>query len=188
MKTVSSVCARALRDAVCVGLMLGGVWTAAGAQEIAPIIVVETSKGSFSFETFPGEAPLTVAHIVDLVKSGFYDGQRVHRALPGFLVQFGDPQTRDLSKRALWGRGEGAASGKPVGVAEITAKRTHKPGAVGIAHQGGPAKADSQIYVTLAARRDLDGRYAVFGQIVDGPDVPGMLQVGDSIVRMYVKP
>jgi cyclophilin family peptidyl-prolyl cis-trans isomerase len=186
-RMAASVRARALGSSMCVGVMLF-VWIAAGAQEIAPTIVVETSRGSFSFETFPGEAPLTVAHIVDLVKSGFYDGQRVHRALPGFLVQFGDPQTRDLAKREVWGKGQSASSGKPVGVAEITAKRTHAIGAVGIAHQGEPAKADSQIYVTLAARRDLDGQYAVFGQIVDGDEVPAMLQVGDSIIRMYVKP
>ncbi len=158
------------------------------AQDIAPIIVVETSKGSFSFETFPSEAPLTVAHIVELVRNGFYDGQRVHRALPGFLVQFGDPQTKDPSSRPLWGRGAGAASGKPVGVAEITTKRTNRKGAVGVAHPGNPAKADSQIYVTLANRRDLDGQYAVFGQIVEGAGVPALLEVGDMITRVFVKP
>ena len=91
-----------------------------------------------------------------LVKSGFYDGQRVHRAVPNFLVQFGDPQSKDLSKRELWGRGAAAASGKPIGVAEVTTKRKHDLGAVGMAHMGDPAKADSQIYVTLAPRHDLD--------------------------------
>ncbi len=58
----------------------------------APVIVVETPKGSFEFETYPNEAPKTVAHIEELVTQGFYDGQRVHRAVPGFVVQFGDPQ------------------------------------------------------------------------------------------------
>src|SRR4249919_2628304 len=119
-----SACAGALRGAVLLGVMLS-VWPTVRGQESAPIIVVETSKGSFSFETFPADAPLTVAHIVDLVKSGFYDGQRVHRALPGFVVQFGDPQTRDDSKRALWGRGPGASSGKPIGSAEVVLKRKH---------------------------------------------------------------
>ena len=83
-------------------------------NQAAPVIVVETSKGAFAFETYPDEAPKTVAHIVDLVKRGFYDGQRVHRAVPGFVVQWGDPQSRDLSKEALWGRGPGAASGTAV--------------------------------------------------------------------------
>ena len=93
----------------------------AAAQSVAPVIVVETSRGTFSVETFPGDAPLTVAHVVALVKSGFYDGQRVHRAIAGFVVQFGDPQTRDMSARALWGRGAAAGSGKPSAPPKSTA-------------------------------------------------------------------
>jgi cyclophilin family peptidyl-prolyl cis-trans isomerase len=153
----------------------------------APLIVVETSKGTFAIETFPGEAPKTVAHIVALTRRGFYDGQRVHRALPGFLVQFGDPQTRDPAKRELWGRGAAASSGTPIGIGEITKKRLHQAGAVGVAHMGNPANADSQIYITLAPRKDLDGQYAVFGQVVEGEDVPARLLVGDEIRRVYVR-
>jgi peptidyl-prolyl cis-trans isomerase B (cyclophilin B) len=152
-----------------------------------PIIVVDTSKGTFAFETYPNEAPKTVAHIVALAQKGFYDGQRVHRALPGFLVQFGDPQTREVSLRDRWGRGAAASSGTPIGVAEISRKRLHQAGAVGIAHMGNPAKGDSQIYITLAPRPDLDGQYAVFGRVVEGGDVPARLQVGDEIQRVYVR-
>jgi cyclophilin family peptidyl-prolyl cis-trans isomerase len=153
-----------------------------------PIIVVDTAQGSFSFETYPADAPKTVAHIVDLVKRHFYDGQRVHRAVPGFLVQWGDPQSRDVDKEAVWGRGPDASSGKPIGVAEITKTRQHTKGAVGMAHPGLPASGDSQIYVTLADRPDLNGRYTVFGHIVDGQEVVERLKVGDVITRMYVKP
>ena len=163
----------------------GGSGASGGA---APIIVVETTRGTFEFETFPDEAPKTVAHIVDLVRRGFYDGQRVHRALPGFVVQFGDPQSRDLAKRPIWGRGAAASSGQPVGVAEITKKRVNTRGAVGMAHLGDPSKADSQIYVTLADRPDLNGKYAVFGHVIAGEGVPDALQVADEITRMYVKP
>ena len=152
-----------------------------------PVIVVETSKGRFALETYPNEAPKTVAHIVALVQKGFYDGQRVHRALAGFLVQFGDPQTRDLSLRDRWGRGSAASSGTPIGVAEISKKRLHTAGAVGVAHMGNPAKGDSQIYITLAPRPDLDGQYAVFGHVIEGGDVPARLQVGDEINRVYVR-
>jgi cyclophilin family peptidyl-prolyl cis-trans isomerase len=158
------------------------------AQGDAPIIVVETSRGSFSFETFPSDAPLTVAHVVQLARSGFYDGQRVHRAIPGFVVQIGDPQTRDLNARPHWGRGAAAASGKPIGAAEISNRRLHTKGAVAMAHMGDPAKADSQWYVTLANRPDLDGQYAVFGQVITGEDVPDALEVGDVISRVSVKP
>jgi len=160
----------------------------ATAQATGPVIVVETSRGTFSFETFPSDAPLTVAHVVGLVKAGFYDGQRVHRAVPGFVVQFGDPQTRDLSTRSLWGRGAAAASGKPIGAAEITRRRLHVKGAVAMAHLGDPAKADSQLYVTLANRPDLDGQYAVFGQVLDGTGVVESLQVGDLITRVSIRP
>jgi cyclophilin family peptidyl-prolyl cis-trans isomerase len=153
----------------------------------APIVVVETSKGSFTFETFPADAPLTVAHIVSLVRRGFYDGQRVHRAIPGFVVQFGDPQTRDLSRRELWGSGPAAVSGQPIGAAEIKPGRVNRKGAVGVSHMGDPSKGDSQIYVTLANRPDLDGRYAVFGQVIAGDDVPGLLSVGDEIVKVTIK-
>lgn len=152
-----------------------------------PVIVVETSKGTFAFETYPNEAPKTVAHIVGLAQKGFYDGQRVHRALPGFLIQFGDPQTRDSLLRDRWGHGAAASSGTPIGVAEISKKRLHTTGAVGIAHMGNPAKGDSQIYITLAPRRDLDGQYAVFGRVIEGGDVPARLQIGDEIRRVYVR-
>jgi cyclophilin family peptidyl-prolyl cis-trans isomerase len=152
-----------------------------------PVIVVDTSRGSFSFEVFPGDAPVTVAHILELARGHFYDGQRVHRAVPGLVVQFGDPQSRDPAKRGLWGRGADAASGRPIGVAEITKRRIHKRGAVGVAHMGNPLKADSQIYITLTPRPDLDGRYAVFGQVSAGDDVLVQLQVGDEIRRVFVR-
>jgi peptidyl-prolyl cis-trans isomerase B (cyclophilin B) len=170
------------------------VWSAvgivarpAGQQAVRPLVVVETVKGTFTFETYPIEAPATVTHIVALVRRGFYDGQRVHRALPGFVVQFGDPQTRELRARDLWGRGAPASSGTPVGIAEVSAKRRHKAGAVGLAHMGEPAKGDSQIYITLAPRPDLDGQYTVFGQVIDGADVPARLQVGDEITRVSLR-
>jgi peptidyl-prolyl cis-trans isomerase B (cyclophilin B) len=157
------------------------------AQRSAPEIVVDTTQGTFAFETYPKEAPISVAHIVELVKSGFYDGQRVHRAVSGFLVQFGDPQTRDLEKRYTWGRGADASSGKPIGVAEISTKHTNIAFAVGLAHMGEPAKADSQLYILLDARSELDGQYAVIGQVVEGQDVPARLQVGDQIKRVFVR-
>ena len=156
-------------------------------QSAAPVIVVDTSKGTFAFETYPVDAPKTVAHVVDLVKRGFYDGQRVHRALPGFLVQWGDPRSRDASREAEWGRGVEAASGNAIGASEITRKRTHTRGAVAMAHQGNPAKADSQLFVTLADRPELNGKYTVFGHVIAGDDVLLRLERSDVVVRMYVR-
>ena len=171
--------------------MFAWIWIPApclhGQSGVGPVIVVETSKGSFAFETYPNEAPRTVAHIVELVKRGFYDGQRFHRVIPGFVVQWGDPQSRDLARQSQWGRGSSAASGKAIGTPEISKKRRHVKGAVAVSHPGLPALADSQIYVTLADRPDLDGSYAVFGRLVMGFDVLDQIERGDTIRKMYVK-
>lgn len=157
------------------------------AFDSGPVIVVETSKGTFAFATYPAEAPKTVAHIVALVKRGFYDGQRVHRALPGFVVQWGDPRSTDPAQESEWGLGPNASSGAPIGVSEITRKHLHTAGAVAVAHPGLPSQADSQIYVTLASRPDLNGKYTVFGQVIEGADVPSRLERGDVIRRMFVR-
>jgi cyclophilin family peptidyl-prolyl cis-trans isomerase len=157
------------------------------AQPRNPVIIVDTSKGTFEFETYPADAPKTVAHVVALVKRGFYDGQRVHRALPGFLVQWGDPRSRDRAREEDWGRGPEASSGKPVGVPEISRKHVHGLGAVAMAHPGVPGQADSQMYVTLADRPDLNGKYTVFGQVIAGADVLPRLERGDVIRKMSVK-
>jgi cyclophilin family peptidyl-prolyl cis-trans isomerase len=167
------------------GVLCGSIFSSA--QPAGPVIVVETSKGTFEFETYPVEAPKTVAHVLDLVKRGFYDGQRIHRALPGFLVQWGDPRSRDLSRDADWGRGAEASSGNPIGASELRRKRLHTRGAVAMAHPGNPALADSQVYVTLANRPELNNRYTVFGHIIAGDDVPARLERGDLIRKMYVK-
>ena len=150
-----------------------------------PIIVFETAaKGSFEIETYPNEAPKTVAHILALVRRNFYNGQRFHRVVPGFVVQWGDPTSRDVTKKDRWGTG---GSGKPIGVAEMNPKRTHRLGAVAMAHANDPKLADSQMYVTLAPTPRLDGDYTVFGQVISGMDVVQKLAVGDLIRRATVK-
>jgi cyclophilin family peptidyl-prolyl cis-trans isomerase len=156
----------------------------AQAPAAGPVIVVETSRGVFEFETYPAEAPKTVARIVELVKQRFYNGMRIHRVVPGFVIQWGDPQTRDMTKKDRWGTG---GSGKPIGVAEISKTRTHVLGAVAMAHAGDPSKADSQMYVTLAAVPRLNGQYTVFGKITSGMDVVQKIQAEDVIKRMTVK-
>ena len=157
---------------------------AATSPGAGPVIVVETVKGTFEFETYPNEAPKTVARVVELVNKRFYNGQRVHRVVPNFVMQLGDPATRDMTRQADWGRG---GSGTPVGVAEITKSRTHVKGAVAMAHAGDASKADSQWYVTLSPQARLDGQYTVFGKVISGMDVVAMLQVTDRIIRVTVR-
>jgi cyclophilin family peptidyl-prolyl cis-trans isomerase len=174
--------------AVMLALAVACLSNAALAQSgTGPVIVVETTKGRFEVETFQNDAPATVAHVIALVRRGFYDGQRIHRAVPGFVVQWGDPRSRDLAQESEWGRGPNAGSGTPVGVAEMSRKRKHVKGAVALAHPGSPARADSQIFVTLANRPELNSKYAVFGHIVSGDEVPARLEYGDVITRMSVK-
>jgi peptidyl-prolyl cis-trans isomerase B (cyclophilin B) len=148
-----------------------------------PVLVVETAKGSIEIEMYPNEAPKTVEHILALVKRNFYNGQRVHRVVPGFVVQFGDPQTRDMTKRDRWGSG---GSGRAIGVAEI--KRTHRLGAVAAAHPGDPRQADSQMYIAFAPQPQLDRDFTVFGQVISGMDVAQKLAINDVIRRVTVKP
>jgi cyclophilin family peptidyl-prolyl cis-trans isomerase len=149
-----------------------------------PIIVLETAKGVIEIETYPDEAPKSVAFIVGLVKKGFYNGLRFHRAEPGFVIQVGDPQTRDMTKQASWGTGN---SGTPVGVAEITKKRKHVPGAVGLAHSGSAKDASSQFYIMLKPSPSLDGRFAIFGQVIKGLDVAGKIQKTDVLKKASVR-
>src|SRR5678815_5780759 len=115
---------------------------ARGPASPLPIVVFETSKGNFEMELYPNEAPKSVEHILTLVRRNFYNGLRVHRFVEGFVVQFGEPLSRDVSKKAQWG---GGGSGKALGVAEISPKHPHKLGAVALAHPNDPLLADSQI-------------------------------------------
>ena len=164
---------------------------AAGAPRVAfaqapapgPTVIIETSKGTITIETYPSEAPKTVENFLALVKSNFYNRQHFHRA-ESFVIQVGDPDSKDMAKKDVWGR---RGNGKPIGVAEISKKLKHKKGAVGMAHAGDPAKADSQFYITRLAGKIPEGKYAIFGQVTSGMDVVDKIEVGDTVKRMYVK-
>lgn len=171
-------------------LALMWLWTAGGPPRqtspgAGPVVVLETARGAIEFETYPDEAPKTVAQIVSLVKKGFYNGLRFHRAEPDFLIQIGDPATRDMTMMEWWGR---TASGKPIGVAEITRKRRNVRGAVAMAYGGtDPRAADSQFYILLETHPDLDTRYAVFGRAIKGMEVADKIQRADVLRKAYVK-
>lgn len=160
------------------------------AQEKSPgagaIVVLETSKGTIEFETYPEEAPKTVARVLELVKKNFYNGLRFHRAEPKFVVQIGDPQTRNMQLQEWWGR---SGSGKPIGFAEITKKRRHLRGAVAMAYAAGgdPRNADSQFYILLRNAPELDAKYAVFGRVINGIGVADRIQRGDMLKKASVK-
>jgi cyclophilin family peptidyl-prolyl cis-trans isomerase len=149
-----------------------------------PVIVLDTIKGNIELETYPEEAPKTVAQIVGLVKRNFYNGLRFHRA-EFSLIQVGDPTTRNMAMRDWWGR---ASSGKPIGVSEITKKRRNVRGAVAMAYPGTDAKgADSQFYILTKPHPDFDGKYTVFGKVIKGMEVVDKIQVADILRRAFVK-
>ena len=177
MKLLSLV----LATFVSAGAFVAAQQKSAGA---GPIIVLDTAKGTIELETYPEEAPQTVARILELVKKNFYNGLRFHRADPNFVVQVGDPVTRDVSRQAWWGR---QGSGKPIGVSEITKKRRHLAGSVSMAHASRPADADSQFFILRRAAPELDGKHVVFGRVVKGMDVVARIQRGDILKRAFVK-
>jgi cyclophilin family peptidyl-prolyl cis-trans isomerase len=151
-----------------------------------PVVVVETERGTFEFETYPKEAPKTTEHILGLVRKRFYNGQRFHRLEPKFVLQVGDPASRDFARKSEWGHG---GSGKTVGVGEFSKLRTHVRGAVALAHPvpGHARDGDSQFYITLSPAHRLDGDFTVFGKVISGMDVVTKLGVGDRINRVTVK-
>ena len=149
-----------------------------------PVLVFETEKGTFEIETYPSQAPKTVEHIVGLVRKRFYNGLRVHRVVKNFVVQLGDPQTRDMTKKASWGTG---GSGKPIGSAEFSKVLKHGVGVVSMAHAGDPTRADSQFFIVIGPASHLDGKHQIWGKVSSGMDVVNKLAVPDRIIRATVK-
>jgi cyclophilin family peptidyl-prolyl cis-trans isomerase len=162
--------------------------TAKAAADAAPVIVVETDKGTFEFTTFPKEAPKSVEHIVTLVKRNFYNGQHFHRVEPNFVVQWGSATTKDMRYVGSAGWGSGG-SGKAIGVSEISPLHKHKLGSVALANAGDPTQADSQLYVLIngAKAPGLDGKYTVIGQVISGMNVVQKIQKNDMIKRVTLK-
>jgi cyclophilin family peptidyl-prolyl cis-trans isomerase len=181
MRRVSRAAMLVLALTLLVGWQSKGI---AQAPAAGPVVVIETVKGTITIETYPSEAPKTVENFIKLVKSNFYNRQHFHRVEKNFVVQVGDPNSRDLKQKDIWGQ---HGNGQPIGVAEISKKLAHKKGSVGMAHAGDPTKADSQFYITLTPKKSLDGKYAIFGQVTSGMDVVEKIEVGDLIKRMYVK-
>ena len=148
------------------------------------MIVVETIEGNVRVRDLSGDAPKTVAHIVELVKRRLLRRPAVPSG--GARVSWCSGairDSRDLAQEAEWGTRPGRLERQPIGAAEIAKKRTHTKGAVGVAHPGNPALADSQIYVTLETGPISTGDYTVFGHVVAGDDVPARLERGDMITE-----
>jgi peptidyl-prolyl cis-trans isomerase B (cyclophilin B) len=148
------------------------------------VTLVVENRGTMVLELYPKAAPKTVAHFVDLCKKHFYDGIKFHRVEPGFVVQGGDPKSKDLDPGQFSANGIGSnGSGTTV---PLEAKLPHIPGSVGLARANDPNSGDSQFYINLKDNADLDGNYCVFGRVIQGADVAPKIQIGDRITSLTV--
>ncbi|MFN3681722.1 MAG: peptidylprolyl isomerase [Nitrospira sp.] len=123
------------------------------------------SLGKIILKFFPEVAPNHVANFLRLAREGFYNGTTFHRVIPGFVIQGGDPQSKQAN-RALHGTGGPGYTLK----AEFNSK-SHKRGIVSMARSSDPNSAGSQFFICVADAPFLDGQYTVFGEVVSGMDV-----------------
>jgi peptidyl-prolyl cis-trans isomerase B (cyclophilin B) len=127
--------------------------------------VIETKIGKLVIEFFPKEAPKHVENFKKLAETGFYNGTTFHRVIPGFMIQGGDPNSKD-SDRSRHGTGGPGYTIK----AEFNSI-SHKRGIVSMARSSDPNSAGSQFFICVKDSVFLDRQYTVFGKVIDGMDV-----------------
>ena len=134
--------------------------------------IVNTNLGNIQFELLSDIAPETVRNFIKLAKSGFYDGTLFHRVIPKFMIQGGDPNTKE-SDKSTWGTG-----GPGYNIKAEFNSRSHLRGIVSMARSSDPDSAGSQFFIVTSDSTFLDREYTVFGQVVDG------MEVVDKIVNL----
>jgi peptidyl-prolyl cis-trans isomerase B (cyclophilin B) len=132
--------------------------------------VIETKFGRMLIRFFSDSAPKHVENFERLAREGFYDGTTFHRVIPGFMIQGGDPNTKDAD------RSNDGFGGPGYNVPAEFNARSHRRGIVSMARGSDPNSAGSQFFIVVSDSTFLDGRYTVFGQVVEG------LEVADTIV------
>jgi len=132
--------------------------------------IIETKYGKIELKFFPDIAPNHVNNFIELAKKGFYDGTLFHRVIPGFMIQGGDPNSKDPDK-SRHGMGSPGFTVK----AEFSDK-PHKKGTLSMARSSHPDSAGSQFFICVADASFLDGKYTIFGEVVSG------MEVADKIV------
>jgi cyclophilin family peptidyl-prolyl cis-trans isomerase/HEAT repeat protein len=142
------------------------------APELSPHVFIETAKGTIEFELAVLDAPQTAASFVSLARKGFFNGLQIHRVVPNFVVQMGDPR----------GDGEGGAG---YTIRDELNARPFVRGTVGMALSGKDT-GGSQFFITHSPQPHLDARYTAFGHVVNGMDVLDRIQQGDVIQRVRV--
>lgn len=134
--------------------------------------IIETSNGKIVFKLSPDIAPETVRNFKKLAESGFYNGILFHRVIPGFMIQGGDPNTKQPDK-SKWGLG-----GPGYNIKAEFNSRSHLRGVVSMARAMDPDSAGSQFFIITTDSTFLDGQYTSFGEVIEG------IEVADKIVNL----
>jgi len=134
--------------------------------------LIETNFGNIKIKLLPEIAPETVRNFITLTKSNFYDGTLFHRVIPKFMIQGGDPNTKE-SNKSVWGQGGPGYNLK----AEFNS-RSHLRGIVSMARSTDPDSAGSQFFIVTSDSTFLDRQYTVFAEVVEG------LEIADKIVNL----
>ena len=136
------------------------------AKTMNRIAVFETNLGTFKVEMYEDKAPMTTKNFIDLVQREFYDGTRFHRVIAKFMIQGGDPLSKNLSQKAKWGTG-----GPGFRIDDEFGKGlSNIKGTISMANSG-PNTGGSQFFINVAANTFLDGKHAVFGKVIDNYDL-----------------
>ena len=155
------------------------------------VAVIKTNKGTITVALLGNDAPITVGSFVELVNKGFYNGLKFHRFEPGFVIQGGDPQTKDLTAEQVQANSTGAigTGGPGYAIAGEFANNPNKhvDGTLAMARSQSPDSGGSQFYFTLGPQAFLDNNYTVFGQTTEGLDVIRKLAVGDVIESVTIE-
>lgn len=143
--------------------------------------VIETSRGTMTAELFDSEVPTTVANFEKLANSEFYDGTRFHRVIPDFMVQGGDPLSRNPADPRVGTGGPGYK------IKCETHLNTHKhvTGSLSMAHAGKDT-GGSQFFICHSPQAHLDRKHTVFGQVIEGLEVVEAIRKDDVITRIRV--
>ena len=131
-----------------------------------PRAIIKTKFGDIDVVFFPEKAPKHVENFIALAKSGFYNGTIFHRVIPGFMIQGGDPNTKDPNKPETYGQG-GPSQRLKAEFNDIP----HRRGILSMARTSDPNSAGSQFFIVVKDSNFLDGQYTVFGEVVEGMEV-----------------
>ena len=140
---------------------------------MSEVAVIKTATGEMTIEFWPDVAPGTVENFKKLARQGYYDGTAFHRIVKGFMIQGGDPLTKDTKAESRWGTGGPGYQIK----AEFN-DRPHVRGVISMARSQNPDSAGSQFFICLGDAKFLDRQYTAFGKLIQGDDVLGT--IGDT--------